>query len=305
MLLIMLFSMYSYKIIRNPQEANRAWEELSNKNVIDDDWKFREEFRKYYNYDLHFIGAFDNNRLVGLLPLQFNNRSKMLEVHGGDDTDDNKVLVKPGFENQKEFLIKQLNKSAFLAPLAEPYKHVNPAEFYEYKYYLNLEGLNNYESYLEKYWHGKSKNTFRRQIRNFYRDYKIEIIENNYDDLELMFALNQQRFGNQSSFQDPIRQKIFRDFINMYQVILLTLKVNDKKEAVSYAIKYHDVYLSMNVGVNNKINGLGKLLTLIQINKAIALNCKIYDAGKGDSGWKEKFKFSKIPQYKLKIDIMD
>lgn len=30
--------------------------------------------------------------------------------------------------------------------------------------------------------------------------------------------------------------------------------------------------------------------------------CKTYDAGKGDSGWKEQFHLTRIPQYMLTIN---
>ena len=83
---------------------------------------------------------------------------------------------------------------------------------------------------------------------------------------------------------------------------MITLVINGKKSAVSFGLGYKDTYIGMNAGVSSIVSDLPKLLTFLQINRAIELGCKIYDCGKGDSGWKENFKFSKVPQYSLTIE---
>ena len=83
---------------------------------------------------------------------------------------------------------------------------------------------------------------------------------------------------------------------------MITMIIDGKKSAVSFGLHYKDAYVGMNAGVSSEIPDLPKMLTLYQMGRAIELGCRIYDAGKGDSGWKENFKFEKIPQFKIILD---
>lgn len=57
----------------------------------------------------------------------------------------------------------------------------------------------------------------------------------------------------------------------------------------------------MNIGYDYDIRDLGKLVVSTQFERAIKLKCDVYDGGKGDSGWKEQFHLTRIPQYILTI----
>jgi hypothetical protein len=82
---------------------------------------------------------------------------------------------------------------------------------------------------------------------------------------------------------------------------MLSIDIDGQTEAVSYGIKFKNVYIGMNAGVSGNIEDLSKLLVLKQIDKAIEWGCKIYDAGKGDGGWKESYKLRRIPQLQMII----
>lgn len=189
-----------------------------------------------------------------------------------------------------------------MAPLTHPYTYEDlVSDIYEYKYYLPLEQYKSYEDYLDDKWSKDSRKKIRQQIRSIYRDHSIQILQNNYEDIKVMSELNKERFGEDSSFTYPYREKIFTTLSKFYQVEMLTILENGIKHGVSYGIKYKNTYIGMNAGISYEIEDLGKLLTLLQINRAIELGCTLYDAGKGSSGWKEAFRFTKVPQYKLII----
>lgn len=303
-----------FKTISTLEEAKNVWETLSPHKTIDDEWNFRYAFLENLNYDLHFIAGYDNEKLIGLLPLQRNNLNGLhppyakiadtpfLEFFGGDDTDDNTVWINKGYEECVPQFIEQIHEKAYLAPLAQSltYKTLS-SDFYEYKYYLSLNNYKTYEVYLEDKWSRDSRKKIRQQIRNIYGKHSLQILNNNYEDIKVMGELNKERFGKDSSFIYPYREKIFTTLTKFYQVEMLTVLANDVKHGVSYGIKYKDTYIGMNAGILYEIEDLGKLLTLLQINRAIELGCTLYDAGKGSSGWKESFKFEKIPQYQLKL----
>lgn len=298
-----------FRVIADLSSAETAWKTLSPNKTIDDNWQFRFTFYKYLQYDLHFIAGYRGEELIGLLPLQKNDLTGLqppyalsepfLEFFGGDDTDDNDILLKPGYEQHKKDFLAQVNQPAVLAPLASTFASQEGAALYENKYALPLEGFSSYEDYLSALWGKSSRKKIRQQIRGLYKSHKITVHENQYEDLAILFALNIKRFGEKSSFSLPYRQDIFRDLIHQFQVEMLTIELDGKKEAVSYGIVYNNAYIGMNAGVNNDIDDLGKLLVLLQIERAIKCGCSVYDGGKGSGSWKEEFKFTPIPQYKL------
>lgn len=298
-------------IINSEKEAERVWNLLSPHKAIDDEWNFRYSFFKHLPYKLHFITSYKNSQPSSLLPLQINSGDGLLppyateaepflEFFGGDDTDDNKIL---GENTNLKDLTLFLRLPAHLAPLDPNFEKLTETEPYEKKYYLNLEKYTSHEDFLRDRWGKESRKKLMQQIRRLYKDHSIQILENNYEDINLLADLNIKRFGKDSSFSFPYRKEIFKDLTRYYGVVMLTIIVDGKKEAVSYGINYKNVYTGMNAGVNGDISDLPKFLIMLQINKAIELGCTVYDAGKGDSGWKEAFKLDSVPQ--LKIDLQN
>jgi hypothetical protein len=254
--------------------------------------------------------GYDKNRPVVLIPLQRNTgvglmppyrdgKGPFLEFFGGDDTDDNIIFSAPEYSNQIVEFLKTLGIHVFLAPLNIKYKTYDEANFYDNKYYINLENYKDSEEFLRNEWSKSSRKTILKQVRKIYREHEIRIMEDRYSDIDLLAEYNIKRFGKDSSFAFAYRKQIFKELIRKFNVVMLSIVVDGKTEAVSYGIKYKKIYVGMNAGVSGKIDDLSKLVILAQIDKAINLGCTVYDAGKGDNGWKESYKFSKIPQFSL------
>lgn len=301
-----------FKVVRDIEEAKDLWEHFSPHKEIDDEWDFRYTFFKRLHYDLHFIVEYEQEKPIGLLPLQMNNLNGLmppyyrkdgnafLEFFGGDDTDSNAVFQKSQTTHFMDY-IKSLDIPTYLAPLASSYNTLSNIIFYDNKYYLDLQNYKSYEDFLADKWGKSSRKKANQQVRKLYRDHRIEILENNYEDIALLSEFNKKRFGEDSSFSYDYRKDVFIDLLKLYDVQTLTVVVDGKKEAVSYGIFYKDQYIGMNAGVNNEIEDLAKMLIFLQIDKAIEHGCKRYDAGKGDSGWKEQFHLEKMPQFALTI----
>lgn len=290
------------------------WDKLSPHISIDDEWYFRYQFYKYLPFKLHFITGFFEGEAIGVLPLQMNTGEGLsppyadktqpfLEFFGGDDTDDNRVLMRPDYIHLEKQFLDNVGQFAYLAGLQKKYVYQNEeSDFYENKYILSVEGLSSYGDYIEKRWEGSSRKKLRQQVRKLERENKIEVVKNDFSDIEYLAQLNKKRFGGDSSFQHEYRLKVFKDLAQIYQAEIITLYVNGQKMGVSYGIKYKDAFLGMNTGVDGSLSDLGKLLVLQQIQRAIELGCRVYDAGKGSGGWKTEFKFQPVPQYISRIN---
>lgn len=305
----------TFKVITDLAEAKAFWELFSPNSTIDDEWAFRYEFYKYLNFPLHFIVGYDGEKPVGLLPLQLNTNKGMstvrfemtepfLEFFGGIDTDDNKVFILPEYKQFIPEFLKQINSIAVLAPLAEQYTvSNNQAIYYTDKFVVDLKGLTNLDMFLEKNFHGKSKRRLRNRIHYFYKNYKIEIRKGTDKDLELLFSLNQSRFGERSAFHMEHRRQLFRDLLHLYNADLFTIYIDGKPKAVSFSLMHKGVYSGLNSGYDYSIRDLGKFVFITKIQRAIELGCEVFDAGKNDNGWKEHFHLQKIPQYKLSLHL--
>lgn len=292
--------------------ARDIWEVLSPHKTIDDEWDFRYAFFKHLHYTPHFLTAFDGNEPVGLLPLQYNadyglkppyapESAGFLEIFGGDDTDNNELLIKPGYEDVERELLLRAPERTILAPLSLRYKTKYNATLYAKRYELDLTGLTGYEDYLEKYWSGDHRKTMKKQVRRIQKNFAVEIVYNRYEDIDKMIEFNLERFKDESSFRFSYRGEIFKDLIKSFNVQTISVLIDGKVEGVSYGIFHKNVYVGMNAGVNHKIRDLGKLLILMQIERGINLGCKLYDGGKGSGEWKEEFGFIPIPQYLLSL----
>lgn len=284
-----------FKVIKDLSRAKDAWKQLSPNETLWDDWDFRYCFYKYYNFELFFYTGELNGEIIGVLPLQFNPETKALEFFGGKYMEENKILIKKGFEKFIPDFYKQIRKKAALDDISGQDTFTQSLPLHEYKYVYNLSGISTLEEFIDKYFDPDSRKKKRRLLKE-----AAEIIYNNFADLELMFELNLKNFGQESSFNWPFRKEIFRDLVKLnFEPILFTAIIEGKKEAVAVAIKYKDKFVSLNSGVNSdSFPWLEKYLILKKVAKAIELKCRIFDACVGNCGWKENWHLEKIPQFK-------
>ncbi len=303
----------TFKVITDLEEAKQIWNLFSAHKVIDDEWEFRYAWIKPLNLKLHFIVGYDNDKPIGLLALQLNNnvgigqkllqgKKPFLEFFGGLDTDDNKVILAPGYENLEIEFLKQINDYAILASMAKPYTVNNiESEHYNDRFEVDLEGLTDFNSYIDRFT-GKTRRNLKSDMKNKLKDENIQIIDGTIDDLELLFKLSIDRFGDNSSFNMSHRREIFKELFNLFKMDLFKILINGDIKAAGYAFVFNDVYTGLNMGYDYTVPSLGKFTMSVNIERAIKFGCKKYDAGKGDNGYKERLKFTKIPQYKLTLN---
>lgn len=303
-----------FTVVQNPDEARKLWEAFSPHETIDDEWDFRDLWTKELELPFYFITGYDGTEAVGLLPLQLNTHKGLgpkllqredhyLEFFGGVDTDNNRVLLKPGYEHCVPDFLHQINQAAVLTDLAEAYCfNGQQAVRQTDKYELDLTGITSFDAYLDRYFQGKNKGKLKNKIRYMYKTNDITIKNGDESELELLFAFSKEKHGENSSFHMEYRQRVYRNLLQRYKADLITILVGGKTKAVAYCIPYKNTYLLLNVGYDHELRDIGKLLVQAQIERAIQLGCIVYDAGKGDNGWKERFHFSKRPQYKLVLN---
>jgi len=286
---------YNYKVITDITEAEKAWESISPKKRITDEWLFRYEYYKYYNFPIKFFAAYDQEKIVGLLPLQFNTEKKYLEFFGGSYMEDNQIYLIKGNEEVKQELIKHIDVHAVLEWMAEP-MNTGIQEKIINKYELDLTGLNSIDDYLSKHWSSKARSNIKAQIKKI-EALGLKIEYDNPSDFKNLVRMNKERFGKESSFYFPNRVEYLESVIKKFDSHFISIYINGKLESVGLSFLYKDTYIGLNSGTNLSINGLGKYLSLQKIKQAINLGAKTYDARAENLGWKESFDYKGRPQY--------
>ncbi len=298
---------FKIEIIKNIKEAQKLWNALSPNQTLWENWDFRHCFYKYFNYELFFyLGCLDNQP-IGLMPLQYNSNNDYLEFFGGEFMEENQVFINQGFEKLiPNFYqnIQNANINCNLGDISNP--NPNPKlELDEYKYVYNLSGLSNADQVLTKYLKPKRRKSKQIIFREFNEQYRVKTEINNYADVDLMIDFNKRNFKSESSFNLPHRTEIFHDLLNWKdKVCIITLLINNKKQAVSFAAMHNNNYTFLNSGTNKKeFPDLGNYLTYKNIEQAINMGFQKFDACSGDCGWKEMWHFEKIPQFKFIVKI--
>jgi CelD/BcsL family acetyltransferase involved in cellulose biosynthesis len=307
-------STVTYKIITHPEECKKLWEEFSPQLTIDDNWDFRETFIKDLGFELYFLTGYDGDNPVGLLPLQRNTNKGIsqkihapgkpfLEFFGGVDTDSNTVLLKPGYESLRTSFLEQIKDYAVLSDLAEPLKVGGiQAEYYNDKFILDLKQFQSFDEFLLKNFDGKSRQRLKNRINKLYKEFSVETTKGSEQDLENMFRFSINRFGENSSFNMPYRQDVFKELLRNFETDFFVIKLNGEIKAASFGITYKGTYTSVNNGYDLEVRDLAKILAATQIKRAIETGFETYDGGKGENGWKEHFHLVKVPQYKLVLN---
>ena len=293
------------EIIKDLATAEMLWNTFTPRETIYDEWEFRYCFYKYFNYELFFYTAYEEGKPVGLLPLEYNSDQNYLEYFGGNFMEDNRVLVKPGYEYLiPDFFNAPKQKMVFLDIRGnDPF--IQKLEIRDNKFVLDLSKVGSVENYLQNYFGSETRKTFRKCFKKI-TDRKLNILINNFEDIELLFEYNIRQFGDKSRFVDrPHRKEIFRDLLNLsFEPVLFTFEVDGVKEGVSLCLKYKKVYESFNTGIrNDSIKHLFAFMIMKNIDYALQNGMLYYDAFGADCNWKEKWGFTKIPQYKFENNL--
>lgn len=301
----------TFHIISDETDAKALWDQFSPAKTIDDDWKFRDTWTESYAFPFHFIVGYDGDKAIGLLPLQQNTLkglgpklTKMdepyLEFFGGIDTDDNDVLVLPGYEEYKPEFLKQIKTPAFLSSLKNEYRiEGGETEFYIDRFELDLTKFPTFDDFMQANLDGVSRQRLINRTNKIQRNYKVEVIDAKHEELDLLFDFSIKRFGDRSSFNRPDRRAIFKHLLERFEVDLFKITLDGKPAAMSFAFLYKGSYITLNIGYDYDIRDISKLLVVTQIQRAIEKGCTRFDAGQGENGWKSHFNFTRIPQYKL------
>ncbi|MDD4332684.1 MAG: GNAT family N-acetyltransferase [Patescibacteria group bacterium] len=290
--------MINFKVISDITEAKNIWLQLSYGKSIYDDWDFRYCFYKYFKFPLYFIVGYDADLEIGLLPLQYNPKDKYLEYFAEEFMEDNRLYIREGYEKYIPDFFDFIKEPVNIFDMAGENDFIKSLPLEDYKYVLTLDKISKFDDFLDSSFSAKRRRAFRK-IFSYYEEKKPEILINNFPDIDLMIDLNIGRLKEESYFNNPFEREIFHDILQLnFDYSLVTLIVDNKKVAVSFSILYKGVYNYLALGADiETAPNIGKFLHKINIERAISLKAKTFDAGLGDCSWKKIWHLEKLSQH--------
>lgn len=300
-------SQLTFTLIKDIAEAEKAWKALTPAETIYDDWDFRFAFHRYHQKELFFIAGYDGAKLVGLLPLQYNEARGCLECFGSNYMEDNRVFTAPGYENSIPAFYdysKTLGKPVVLEYIRGNDPFTTALSVQGYKYVLPLT-FKTTDEYIESIFSGETKKKLVKRIKKV-AEPGITVTENEFANIPLFLEWNVQAYGGAVAFQDrPNRNEIFTDLLTKpYATIkprLLTFRVAGEIHAITMGLVYNGhTYCSVNRGFSpNADKNLREFVHLRKVEDALTQGCTLFDAFAGDYGWKERWGCQKIAQHEF------
>lgn len=286
---------YSVTCVTTIKEAKAAWEFLSPHEFLSDEWNYRYLYYRYFEEPLEFYILKNNSTPVALLPLQVNDEG-MLEFFGGRKFYQNSIFMHALNPDSYNILFSSIKKPMKLEGMNEPIPGIQCFEDEGTYYELDLEGITDWQSYLEKCFHSGSKKKLKSQMKKI-ESYGIEVVEDKSEDIEVLANLNKKQFRERSHFNKPHRIDYLKDLMKNYKTRVLSLHLEGEIIGVGLAVVYKNIYYGLTAGHDTSLNNLGKYLILKRIEQAVASGAAFYNAGRNDYGWKEHFHFEKKSLY--------
>jgi len=291
--------MIRFELITDIQGAESLWNHISSKQELYDLWDFRFSYWEFEKPEILFVAGYDDENLIGLLPLQWN-KDGYYEFFGGSFMSYNQIFIKKEYlDTQKEFL-DQVNKPMWLRWMTSPLNHQMLTTSDPSTYFLPLSGLTSLDDYFEKFVGKTRRKQLKKEMRNVLKQ-NTELIINNTSDISSLVELNKMKFGEASVFHNSNRQAFFEKIVSLFPSYILTVKIDNEIAAVGLRITYNNILYGINTGVKEGTKNLGKFLYLKAIEFAIENKLEKYDALEGAYGWKEEFGFLGRPQYHLDL----
>lgn len=292
-----------FELIEQIGKAQEYWQKLSPLQYPYDEWDFRYAFYQPAAYKLAFYAGYLGEELVGLLPLQFNQQKNIWEFFGGNFMEYNHVLAKNGQQNLSSkfyrHVFSHLKGKIHLRDFFDGSPDLPNYSAYDKTYFLSLSDYQGLDDFWQQKFSSKSRSNLRKKIRQV-EQHEIKMLKGGPDDLELLFEYNIKRFGIESSFARPEQREAFRNLLKLpWNWFLRVFIVDGAKEAVSLSLQYKNTYLYIMAGSNiEKVPNIGTYVIVKELEKAWQTNATFFDAGRNNSGWKERWHLNSRAVYR-------
>lgn len=282
--------------------ARKWWEELNQNTSAFDNWDFRACFFQYTGLDLRFISAQKDGEILALLPLQRNKKNECWEIFGGAIMEDNTLFWKEKDIEAPKILLNSI-KEEFTMQYCRDFSHILPPDEYSLhqhgeKFILNLEQVSSLDSFFQLF-SSKSKAQLKKKIKEI-EEQKIQIFFGRSNDIDALIEFNLQKFGEKSNFNMIGRKEAFQKLTTLPIAQMLSFEINGQLQGISFCVSANGCLAYLNAGVrSDAVPNLGTYIVVKNIEHALELGARIFDAGAYPFNWKERMHLENIPVWEL------
>lgn len=290
------------------EECRRLWKQFWPAGSVFDIWEFRDCFNRSFNRPSNFLIAEQDNRIQGMLPLSWIDEEQYFAFFPGETwqgktwLEQNKI---PAADPRiREDLLAGIPKPAHLRYLSqESIDADSPTAEIDETGYIFFPSRYNYSflSYTQQLSKKFRKNCDREA--SVMMASGISFRHDDVSDLDLLFQMNIDAFGEKSYFFDP---RFLNSFEHLVQWLLdnsmlriTTVIIGGKTAAVDIGAVCGRHYTVLAGGTNPEFMGVAKIINLHHIEWSCTERLEAVDFLCGDFGWKERFHLSPRPLYQI------
>lgn len=300
--------MLEQKMVRDPDEFQYLWKRYWPEDGLFDYWNLRKCFADVFKRESIFVVAQDSRQVRGILPLSWIDEKDCYSFFPGE-TWQGKTWIEQNRIFATDSLAYDMLLSNVPGPLCLRYlrhnidsHNIQAAAVDEINYKCFPAQFDySFEGYRQLF-SGKSIRKLDKELSQF-AGYGVSFRYDNFDDLDVMFALNKNTYGENSYFND---ERFMQSFIslsawlrenNMLRVT--TVLIGGNVAAVDMGAVCNGSYTLLAGGVHKEFPGVAKLINFHHIEWACARKIECVDFMCGDFGWKERFHLTAVPLYKF------
>ena len=297
------------RICTDTEEARFLWERHWPKSCLFDLWAVRACFHNSFHRPLHFLVVDQWRTCCGMLALSWIEEERYFghfpgEVWQGKTwLEQNKILAST--PEAFQLLWEHTPAATEIRYLDHPgyfgNNHPMPMDEIGYLFYPHQ-----YDYSFETYWQGFSGKS-RKKLNHELKRLETPGVSYRYDhlaDIELLFRLNLESFGQQSYFSN---EQFLKSFANpaawLHDNNLLrvtTVLIGGKVAAVDMGAVWNNTYTVLAGGTQADFPGVAKLINLCHLKWSCLQRFACVDFLCGDFNWKNRFHLTPRPLYQIK-----
>jgi hypothetical protein len=302
--------MVRVRTITDIGECRELWEKLMPGELVSDLWEVRACFHNLYDHSPRFILAEENGRVVGFLPLSWNEETGQYNYFPGETWEG-----KTWLEQNRIIADSSAILHTMLASLDGPYQlrylrkegcWSGPDELVDEVGYLFIPATYGYD--VDRYFEAFSHKTAKKLQKELaaWNHHTVEWRIDQTTDFESLCEMNRSRFGRLSYFCDERFLKSFRSLMHLLRdrnlLRMVTVIVDGEPAAADMGSLYNGMLTMLAGGTDERFRGIAKLINMHHITYACEEKLDSVDFLCGDFNWKPLFHLTPAPLYKIEGD---
>lgn len=302
--------MLEVKMVTDPEEFQYLWKRYWPEDCIFDYWHIRKCFADLFGRESIFVVIANRQKIKGILPLSWIDEKQCYSFFPGETWQGNTWLEQNRIyaENSKIYnmLLENVPGPSCIRYLLHDIKDMNNSTLSLDEFnYKCFPGQFNYsfDGYRQLF-SGKSIRKLDKELSQFDK-YGISFRYDHFTDLDIMFAINKNTYGENSYFHDVRFMQAFESIAAWLRdnkmLRITTVIIGGKVAAVDMGALCNGTYTLLAGGTSKEFPGVAKLINFHHIEWACGQKIECVDFMCGDFGWKQRFHLSAVPLYKLNI----